>query len=90
MEDLELEEKKKDMYEDDFSYLYVKKNTNTNKLKKGDFWTFSLWALTSRYSERCSDQAHTFYWYAVRKRTRTELRCMDDLTHTVTCTLLGP
>ena len=37
MEDLELEEKKKDMYEDDFSYLYVKKNTNTNKLKKGDF-----------------------------------------------------
>ena len=63
-----------------------KKNTNTNKLKKGDFWTFSLWALTSRYSERCSDQAHTFYWYAVRKCTRAELRCMDDLTHTVTCT----
>ena len=46
----------------------------------------------SLYQEIHYNEIHynEIWVYAVRKRTRTELRCMDDLTHTVTCTLLGP
>lgn len=64
MEDLEFEEKKIYVLWRWFFLSICKKNTNTNKVKKGDFWTFSLWALTSRYSGGCSDQAQTLYWYA--------------------------